>query len=152
MFFCMSTNWIVPVAADLSIILAQPVIDKAIEVGKVDASTTVADIMALVVARVRGVIKNNSRNQLSATVGSIPPESKQHVLILTAHQLIDSIPGMSATMSTSEEFGKLYTKAEDWLKEIKEGGNVTVPSDPDADLVGPAISDNYVDLSIDSSG
>ncbi len=148
----MATNWIVPVSDDLSIVLAQPVIDKAIEVGKVDASTTVADVLALVVARVRGVIRNNSRNQLSATAGSIPPESKQHVLILTARQLIDAIPGMSATMATSEEFGKLYTKAEDWLTDIKKGGNVTVPSDPDADLVGPDCSANYVDLGIDSAG
>ncbi len=146
MFFCMATNWIVPIAADLSIVLAQPVIDKAIEVG--NDSTKIAKMLVVVVARVRGVIKNNSRNQVSATAGSIPPESKQHVLILTAHQLIDSIPGMSATMATSEEFAKLYTKAEDWLTDIKKGGRVTVPNDPDADLAGPDCSANYVDLSL----
>jgi hypothetical protein len=149
----MATNWVVPIVADISDVFAQPAIDKAAGIGAIDTSTKLANILALVVARVRNTIANNSRgHQVSMTAGSVPPESKQFVLVMAARQLVDSIPGMSATIADGENFKSLNAKAEDWIKAVSEGASVSSPTDPDpATVAGPDGAQNYVDLSTDAA-
>jgi len=105
-----------------------------------------------VVARVRGIIATRSRgHQISLTPGSVPPEAKQHVLVLAARQLIDSIPVMASAISANDNYPTLYTQAENWIKNIMEGGSVTSPDDPSpATVAGPDSNQNYLDLSLSS--
>jgi len=145
----MPTNWVVPTVADISDVFAQPAIDKASGIGAIDTSTKLANIIALVVARVRNTIANNSRgHQVSATAGSVPPEAKQYCLLMAVRQLIDSVPAMAGAIGMSDNFNTLYTEAKDWLQYVQDGGSVLNPTDPEPETIsGPDSNQNYVDLS-----
>ncbi len=149
----MATNWVVPTAADLRKVLANPVVDKLNQAGEEGSAPRAAAILALVVKRFRGVIKNNSRNQISATAGSIPDECELHVLALTARILINSIPTASSTLGVTDDFlAALCTPAEDWLKSVRDGYRVTVPTDPESELAGPDFGGTtYVDMTTDAA-
>lgn len=138
-------NWVVPTVADLKLVLVQPALDKAGSIGANE--TKLQDTLSLVVDSVRNLIRNNSRtHQISLTAGSVPPEGKNHVLVLAARQLIDSVPTMTSAIDQKDQ---LYDTAKDWLDYLRLGGSVTPPDDPSpATVDGPSSNQNYVDLTL----
>ena len=136
-------NWVVPTVADLKLVLVQPALDKAGSIGANE--TKLQETLSLVVDSVRNLIRNNSRtHQISLTAGSVPAEGKNHVLVLAARQLIDSVPTMTSAIDQKDQ---VYQMAKDWIEYLRDGGQVTVPDDPSPSTVdGPSSNQNYVDL------
>ena len=68
----------------------------------------------------------------SKLAGSVPPGSKQHVLVLTALAIVSSTPNMEFALKDTA-FGRLVDAAEEWLKGVTEGASISAPSDPEVD-------------------
>jgi hypothetical protein len=127
----MTTAWTVPVATDLeqfmssSVVTATNVDDPA---GKARADSLIESV----VARVRGAIGSGNRVPLSLTPNSVPPEGKQHVLVLIVAALAAASPQVYQ-YTESDAFRRQLEAAEKWITAAQEGLNVTVPTDPDPD-------------------
>jgi hypothetical protein len=149
----MATNWVVPNTSDVRAVLADPAVDRANAIGATDSLTRLDSLLLMTIARVRGVIDSSSRNPLSATASSVPPEAQFHVAVLTARALVNSIPTMASALEPGNEFSNYTQKAEDWLKDVRNGLRVTLPTDPlTPALSGPTWgSDTFIDLTTDGT-
>lgn len=146
----MASNWTVVTSADVRAVLCDPAVEKANNIGASDVTTRLDSLIAMVTERVRGVIRNSGRNTVSATALSVPPEAKQHAAVLVGRALINAVPTMAAVMESSTEWSSYVGKAEAWLDAVKSGMRVTVPTDPEQSLSGPAWgSRTLVDLTTD---
>lgn len=126
----MATNWTIPVVNDFKVFLAGVAVEAASKQQDEPAwYQKQVDILAATVERIRGAIRTAGRTRLSLTAGSIPPEARQHCFALTAQALL----GSSLTIRITEDYGKLITSADDWLKGVEEGRAVTSPADPEDD-------------------
>lgn len=147
----MASNWSVLTPGDVRAVLSEPMVEKANSIGAGDVTTRLEALISMVTERVRGVIRASSRNTVSGTKGSVPPEAKQHAAILVARALINSVPTMAAAVETSTEWSSYVGKAESWLDAVKGGMRVTPPTDPEQSLSGPKFGSQFVhqDLTTD---
>lgn len=147
----MTIDWIVPTVDDLRTVLSSVVLNPAADIGNPSGPTNQL-ALDLVVERWRGAIRTAGRIPVSLTAGSVPPEHKQHVLVLTVWQLVCSQPKLAQTVT--EAFKTLVDKAEEALKDVdegKEGATPSYPSDPDTTTAstGPVFSSNtFVDMTL----
>lgn len=126
----MTTAWTVPVIGDLKGFMNESVLDTAGVKESVSNTERQTEVLAAVVARVRGAVGVGNRVAVSLTVGSVPPEAKQHALVLAVHALSATSPQLGKYVLL-EAFEKMVTAAEDWVKAVQDGLAVTAPSDPD---------------------
>ncbi len=109
----------------------------------------IGPLLSMEVDRIRGAIRANIRNRVSATAGTLPPEAKLHCYTLTVRAAIGSVPGLYSINDTKTEFGERCKIAEDWIKAVEEGCQVTQPSDPDTTTVRVSWgSETYLSLNV----
>lgn len=96
------------------------------------------DAMPHVAARVRNKIASCSRNQLSATANSVPPEMVMHTALLIIEALQ---PGLGITL-TEDQKAQIETAKEDLNRVAECKDVVSEPSDPLTP--GPAQTGGYV--------
>lgn len=132
-------------------ILDKSIVDKLRDSNRADSGDSkLKTILSFVVERVRAAVVSGSRNSVSATPGSVPPDGLQHTLYLAARALLNTIPTASASLNATSDFVKQCDKAEDWLSELRKGLRVTPPIDPAVELSGPTWgSDALVDTTTD---
>lgn len=151
-----ATNWVVPAGSGLSKVLDPATLrscdantganvppNQTFDPSKQKRSD---DLVAMVVARIRGAVRNGGRVQVSATPSSVPPEAEQHALVLAAWALTAAKPVMSMVVvgptGVFSPFKSLVDKAEAWLKDVAAGEPVTEPTDPVGTDGVTAVSDD----------
>ena len=102
------------------------------------------DIVEMVVAEVRGAIKQGGITPLSLTAGTIPPVLKAHALYIAAWRLAMSVPNLKMIIlseaGVSAPFAKFREAAEAMLERVRSGKiNVDYPTDPEVDEDGNVI-------------
>ena len=109
---------------------------------------TVPDVLASVVAEVRGRVAANGRNQLGAA-GTIPDELKAAALAIARWRILSRLPGMKSMQDEARRAE--YSDALALLAAVAKGEfAIQQPADPiDADTgaVEPSISDRCVKFS-----
>lgn len=150
------SNWKVIIADDLAVVMNAQVL--------APNSANAAAALALVVARVRGVVATAGRVPVSVTAGSVPPESAQHAAVLTVALLTGAYPNLATLVDADggkTGFGQLVEQAELWLTKIERGASCTTPTDPVgrdginavvADSADPAYNPLYEAVRVGSSG
>jgi hypothetical protein len=123
-----AVTWIVITANDLNgyLVAAQVAALRtaATAVGQTDRF---AEVMPDVVKRIRKKIESCTRNQLSATPNSVPPELKTAACILTIQAMQAGIPGLKLT----DEQRTMIETAESDLRDIAACKMVvSQPTDP----------------------
>ena len=128
----LTANWIVPVNADVAAYLDQAVVGASANLTANDsAQAALTALMTNMVLQVRAAIGTGNRTPLSGTAGSIPPESKDYLLVMVAGRLMGRIPSMAA-WAGSDEFKAQRKCATEWLEKVQAGElSVTWPSNPD---------------------
>lgn len=144
----MSAAWIVVKTEDLQNYMQAAIVGNSIIDGAADPQAPGggyrSDAALLgAVERVRGAIVAGGRIPLSLTPSSVPPEARQHTLILAIYAMAAAVPTLGPFVA-SEPFKDLNAKAEKWLERVEEGGVVTTPADPDTtNFSGPSWGDLY---------
>lgn len=141
----MATNWTVLASGnDLSQVLSRKIItdadedttDGALAGQTLDPSSTTnrsAVLLAKAVAEVRGAIRNAGKSALAVTANSVPPELADATLYLAAWRLVNSTPNLNAALFNEgmrAGLKGLYDEACKRVEEVRQGNNVTPPSDP----------------------
>ena len=139
----MDTNW-VTITTDAVKAALHGVVVNAAELD----NARLALVLAQVVARVRGTIRD-AGFEVSATAGTVPPgPAEQHVPVLAAWAMVAGAPGVAGLAINGADgaevrgFADLYDKAEEWLKWLREDADadVTAPTDGDAALVNRTVT------------
>jgi hypothetical protein len=157
----MAQAWVIPSGSDLWQVVSRDVVLKSDEDSaggtneggnfNENLDTRAKKAVAHAVEEARGVIRVAGRYPLSVTLASIPPEGEQHILALAAWRLVMTKPGLLAVVMADggvyAPINQLVKDAKEWLLFLRNGGAVTLPSDPTgADYVtavsasNPAIS------------
>lgn len=147
----MPTNWSVPTVAQVESVLDKSIVEKLRDSNRPDTGNSKLDtLLSMVVLRVRAAVLSGSRNNVSATVGSVPPDGLHYTILLTARALINTMPTAVSALSINDDFVKQCDKAEAWLTDLRKGLRCTPPIDPANEISGPDWgSDALVDLSTD---
>jgi hypothetical protein len=125
----MATNWTVPTVDDLQAYLNVKLVDATNPDS--DSGISRADVvLSSVVARVRAAIGAGNWVPLSLTTDSVPPEAKQHVLVLVAAAMMASTPQI-LQYANSDIFKGQWDAAEKFIKDAQAGEPMTIPTDPD---------------------
>lgn len=141
----MATNWTVLDSGNcLTQVLSRKVVQDAdedtasgVEPGQpLDPSSTTnrsAVLVAKAVAEVRGAIRNAGKTALAVTPNSVPPELAETTLYLAAWRLVNSTPNLNAALFNEGMRAGLkgmYDEACKRIEEVRNGVNVTPPTDP----------------------
>lgn len=140
----MATNWTTLSGNDLSRVLSRKIITDADEdtaegtlpgVTLNPESTTnrSAMLVAKAVAEMRAAVRLAGKSALAVTASSVPPESVDHVLYVAAWRLVSSTPNLNAALlSEGLRLGlkSCYDEASKYFERVRNGDNVTPPSDP----------------------
>jgi hypothetical protein len=141
----MSTNWKVPVAADVNKVLSIMVqarsnenvnedatADTPLDPSYTDRKTALLD---QTVQEFRGAMIAGGRIPRSQTEGSVPPDAEIHVLAMTAFRLVNSMPNLQMVLLTNggvyAPLMQMYKDAQAMLKQIRDGMPYTRPTDPE---------------------
>ncbi len=117
------SNWVAITTDAVKAALAKIVVDAA----QID-DERLTPVLAQVVARVRGAIRDAKKQAVSATAGTVPPgPAEQHVPVLAAWAMVSGAPGTAGLAINGVDgaeqrgFTDLYDRAEEWLKAVSEG-------------------------------
>ena len=143
----MSTNWVVPAAANLDSVMSQLVVNAA-EVPQGGnqppqyRSTTLLNTAGIAV--IRAAIQTGGRTPLSATASSVPPEAEVHAYVLTVDTMTASTPNLGMVVismngSTGGPWSDLVRAAKKFVADCRAGLNVTPPVDPVLVGKGPLV-------------
>lgn len=144
----MSTNWKVVSGEDLWKVLSRDVVAKANEDSQGGKSETAdIDVTGLedraeelvngAIQTVRAAILQGGRTALSATAMSVPPEAERYVWHIAAYELTSSPPSLQQVLifdgGVYSPRQVLYKEAMGWLERVRNGMQVTAPTDEDED-------------------
>ena len=129
-------KWVVLDPTRLAAFLSQNYLDKLTSsgVGGAQPSPDGVDISDVVEA-MRGKLRSNPFNSISATAGSLPPEAIVHACWLVVQALQSRLPAATLELTKSQKDN--ITEAKDWLASRSEGLNgkepaaVVPPYDPE---------------------
>ena len=115
----MSAAWTVPTKDNVQDFMAVAVLDGT-NATPFGGSERISQVLAAVVARVRGAIEAGGKVGLSATAMSVPPEAVQHTLVLTAEAMVASTPQVDR-FTMGDAFVRMVERAEKWLQDVQSG-------------------------------
>jgi len=149
----MATNWIELTVDDIYDVVSVGLMAKANE--NTDADTIAAKLnnpdvprkfnpdaenraqvqLAMAVQTVRMAIQRGGKQALSVTANTVPPEAKPHVLYLAAYQTLNSVLNLQMVVMTETggvyaPLKEFYKAANEWVKNVSDGAQVTAPDDP----------------------
>ena len=105
-----------------------------------------------VVDRIRGAIGAGNRCAFSLTANSIPPEARDHAMMLIVERLLGATPTVT-DFAGKDIVEKACKTADDWLEAVRKGLGVTEPTNPDPvnSPRGPAFGSlsDFVDMGTD---
>jgi len=117
--------WITPVAADLETVMTASeaaIAQRAVSVGTPDRTP---EIIANLIAEIRGMIATWGPNTISADPTKIPPSFKARFLVLARGRVLTGLPGYAQ----SEERKAEAAAAEAWLLLVAKGTIRPEPAD-----------------------
>jgi hypothetical protein len=140
----MATNWTVLDGNSLIRVLSRKVVQDAdedtasgVEPGQpLDPSSTTnrsAVLVAKAVAETRAAVRTAGKPALAVTASSVPPELVDATLYLAAWRLVNSTPNLNAALFNEgmrTGLKGMYDEAVKRIEEVRNGVNVTPPTDP----------------------
>jgi hypothetical protein len=128
------TNWTTPSEDDLKTAFGSIFVEQD-DGEDFDPTAAAAIWLPMIVAQFRAAIRTGNRVALSKTAGSVPPEAKAHVLVMTAEAIVVNTPRLVGYIVLEGENGpmaRMIAAARKFLTDCATKGlSVTVPQDPD---------------------